>query len=321
MSRASLLLLGGLAVVLAVAVGAWLRRAAPRTSTGGDESRRILASVVALLSAPRPLDVATVREAAVRAFGWAPDVREVPIDGPVQSFAVVTGGRALAVFSVRGPYTEDVSPSASPDVARALRGHRAWLSVDDEGTLEGPTVGPADAVYPLLGRLLAELAPDDTLALYSPVSDVLLPLPDGGVAAFLRSPELVGALCVGDGSADSVVDAPVGDPELAAAEAEARRRWPEFVAQFVARRPGQSFAVKAPFEPGGGGREFLWVEVHELGATSVRGTVASDPVHVSDLRAHDRVTVPVAEIDDWLWTDGEETHGGFTSHVLAGRRR
>src|SRR5262245_2036309 len=56
---------------------------------------------------------------------------------------------------------------------------------------------------------------------------------------------------------------PGNDPRFKAAEAEARRRWPEFVAAFNRREPNVAYAVKARFTDGSA-TEWMWVQVQSI---------------------------------------------------------
>src|SRR5688572_267015 len=53
---------------------------------------------------------------------------------------------------------------------------------------------------------------------------------------------------------------PGDDPRFKAAEAEAMRRWPEFVAAFNKQEPNVAYAVKAKFTDGDAS-EWMWVQV------------------------------------------------------------
>ena len=110
-----------------------------------------------------------------------------------------------------------------------------------------------------------------------------------------------------------------GDPRMAAAAAEANRRFDEFVAALADRRPDDTFAVKVPIEDPNG-REYMWVSVTAVDATHVRGQLDNDPSVVKAVRAGDEVRVPRSTLNDWLYVRGGKLHGGFTLSLLGEKR-
>lgn len=193
------------------------------------------------------------------------------------------------------------------DFAGAYAAHRAWLSVDFAG-------GETDDPYALIGRVAAELTPDSCLMLY---------LPHEGKASF-PTPVLLEAMRAGrwlerfDRAASPIMTlADADDPELAAAAAEARRRWPEFLAAFRAGR-GDAYSVKAPFVEGEQ-VEHMWIAVEEITDTHVTGTLGNDPQYILSLKEGQRVTVPVEQVEDWLYTHRGEMVGGLSVKVLMER--
>jgi uncharacterized protein YegJ (DUF2314 family) len=105
------------------------------------------------------------------------------------------------------------------------------------------------------------------------------------------------------------------DPRLAAAVDEARRRWPEFVAALARRRPGQTFAVKAPIREGSQ-VEFVWLSDVRLEGEQVSGRLDSDPGELKQCCRGDRLQVSPAEVVDWTFEDDEILHGCFTAYAL-----
>ncbi len=51
----------------------------------------------------------------------------------------------------------------------------------------------------------------------------------------------------------------------------------------------------------------------------IYGKLSNEPADIASLALNDPVTLKVAEIEDWMYTDGRNTFGGFQSEVL--RRR
>lgn len=118
-------------------------------------------------------------------------------------------------------------------------------------------------------------------------------------------------------SADAIVQAEKHDERLARATAEARRRWPEFVAEFGRRRADAACLVKAPFTGTRGEVEHMWVKPATLDASTLTGELLSDPFAEFDIKAGDTVVVPVGDVEDWAvqYSDGT-TLGSFHAPVL-----
>ena len=79
----------------------------------------------------------------------------------------------------------------------------------------------------------------------------------------------------------NVVQLGADDPGLVAAAAEAKRRWPEFVAAFNEHRPGRKCAVKYAASINGGGNEHIWIMVTALGSGTISGTLGTLPSRTS----------------------------------------
>lgn len=219
------------------------------------------------------------------------------------------------------PYFEDIDEVADevPEmrVRAAVEQHRAWASVDlvhwfgDEGE-----DGRRDA-YRLIARLLAEIADDNCLAVIDP----------GASAIFAYDPETEQKLR-SDDPLESLREwyyAPIlavepDDPEMQAAVAEARRRWPDFVSAFEKRDlyDHSPFMIKAPFTDGTH-TEFMWVQVTGMENQIVYGTLENTPANVSAVEEGDIVRVKVGEINDWLCTIEGDMAGAFTMKVLNDR--
>lgn len=140
-----------------------------------------------------------------------------------------------------------------------------------------------------------------------------------------------------------------GDPEMDAGTREARRTFRYFWREVAweGRRiiPGLALAiVKAPFfdrEPpeqagirglvrrmlGSGrpirvpspGTEHMWMADVRTNGREIRGRLVNKPNHVRGWRKNDMVTLPIGEIDDWIYVQGEQAYGGFTIQVLRER--
>ena len=114
----------------------------------------------------------------------------------------------------------------------------------------------------------------------------------------------------------NVVQLGPDDPGLVAAAAEAKRRWPEFVASFNEHRPGRKCAVKYVAPIKGGGNEQIWIMVTALGSGTISGTLGNAPVEDIGLNLGDAVTIQTGDVKDWLVTDGQSMTGGFSIATL-----
>ena len=133
---------------------------------------------------------------------------------------------------------------------------------------------------------------------------------------FLVAATLLAPGCKRKTEGGNVVQLGVNDPGLVAAAAEARRRWPEFVAAFNEGRPGRKCAVKYAAPIKSGGDEQIWIMVTALGSGTISGTLGNDPVEDIGLKLGDAVTIQTGDVKDWLFTDGQSMTGGFSIATL-----
>jgi uncharacterized protein YegJ (DUF2314 family) len=108
---------------------------------------------------------------------------------------------------------------------------------------------------------------------------------------------------------------------MLAAVAEARARFPEFVAAFEGRDGDeeQVFSVKAPFGVEDE-VEFMWLQVTGIENDVVYGVLGNEPAR-GKLKLGDRVRTSVAQINDWVYLRNDEMIGGFTVKVLDDRSK
>jgi uncharacterized protein YegJ (DUF2314 family) len=140
---------------------------------------------------------------------------------------------------------------------------------------------------------------------------------------FLLATTLLASACKPKTEGGNVVQLGADDPGLVAAAAEAKRRWPEFVAAFNEHRPGRKCAVKYSAPIKGGGDEHIWIMVTALGTDTISGTLGNAPVADIGLKLGDAVTIKKDDVQDWLFTDGQTMTGGFSVATLrnaAGQR-
>jgi uncharacterized protein YegJ (DUF2314 family) len=311
--------------VVGVIAAAWffLRRRARN-------SQPPIVSLVFLMSQPRELSEERVREVVEEIFNlklgyeMRPDTNWLVEGGKVnaslaqpnaRNYLVSANDRMFLVNSVSKPYMDEPEKFAETiadlRLRRAVGSHVAWNSVDHFG--DPPNDAERGEVYTLLGKMLAEFAGDDCLAIYCPelgrcneyAPEVLEKLRAGQPLDMFEEPTFA-----------PIVQVSKDDPRMIAAVAEARRRWPEFAAAFQARETAnEAFIVKARFADGEN-EEFMWVQVQKLEGNSIIGELGNSPAALTNVKEGDIVTVPLEDLNDWLCQINGEAVGGFTMKVM-----
>ncbi|WP_375768291.1 DUF2314 domain-containing protein [Archangium gephyra] len=121
---------------------------------------------------------------------------------------------------------------------------------------------------------------------------------------------------------DSITPVKAGDPELAEVARKARLRLTELKPRVEkGLRPPEELTVKAGFRTDDGSSEHMWFQVTGWEKDHLRGTLANEPFEVSRLRRGSTVSVPLKDVDDYLYTrpDGTE-EGGESSRILMRRQ-
>ena len=286
-----------------------------------------LPSLVLLLKRARPLNLSAIQSAAERAFGEAfTQSHDAAVDACREKYTVVQGNAGLFIVAVPdlilvvsakdAPFFQDLGGAADRTreflAKRAIQEHTAWISV---GQLDAPATSP-EIAYRAIGKLIAAVGDTDCLALVCMTTDQITSYSDDMLPR-LRSKEPLSAFSVQH--VHPKIFFGEGDVEMQAAQAEARRLWPDFVAAFGQRRPLQGFAVKMPFRDRTE-TDFMWVEVSNLDGDTITGRLVNEPTSVTTIRLNDQVVVSLADLNDWIYSDGETMVGGFTSKVLSARK-
>ncbi len=217
------------------------------------------------------------------------------------------------VHNNSAPYFSEPDKMAAQTRDRRLRQvleeNRAWLAVDLMISLD-PTKSREDH-YPAIAQLIAALAGPDCQAIYRPETGQFNHW-DDSLEEKLRGPNALELFT--ESTRLPVIEVPDDDPRMVAAVAEARQRWPEFVAAFHSKS-GDHFSVKAPISREGN-TEFIWIEVDELKPDEILGRIGNDPLDLGSLKAGDRVAVPLSELKDWSFLHDQKPIGMFTVKVL-----
>jgi uncharacterized protein YegJ (DUF2314 family) len=294
--------------------------AASDAGPGSGDSDGPMISLVALLAEPSYLDATVLARAASRA--WNTEIGTGEEDDEATSFVVGESPHFIvkweewvfAVHNLDAPYFDLPNEEALDEIPdlrqrQIVASNQAWLSVD---LLSGPEQSDQHAAYRHIGPLLAELIDELCLALYSPEAERLFPYEEATADHLVSAHPLQALQEVPYVPVVRVAD---DDPRMQAAVEEARGRWQEFVSAFEQRTDEQDFSIKAPISDGEN-TEFIWVSVTAIEGESIYGKIANDPVALRGMALDSRVQVPVAELNDWVYTDGDEMHGGFTIKVL-----
>jgi uncharacterized protein YegJ (DUF2314 family) len=284
-------------------------------------------SLVHLRSQQRYLEAPVLANALSAAWnlkiigGEAGDVEQSDgfVAGESPIFIVMVQKPVFAMFMVHNherSYFDEPAEVAErvPNLrfAQIIREHSAWLAVDLMQVKDGQL--DQDEAYRLIGKAISALVDDQVMAIMCPQHQFFN----------LWSAELEEILC-GDAPLKALqeeVKAPViGVPDgdtIANAIAEARRRWPEFVAAFKNRQPDDDrFIVKAPFTGEDDQVEHMWLQVIGLEPEYVHGHLVNDPMHTTRLKKGSQVEVPVAEVSDWVCPDAQDNPiGNFTGKAI-----
>lgn len=284
-------------------------------------SRTRLISLVALLREPVTFDPAVLANVAGRV--WNADLGDGDAEG-ADGFVVgveimntiMHDGRMFLINTFPKPYVEDPEAAAEEigdlRIRELFREHRAWFSCDAMG-VDGAT--PEEEVaewYRRLGKLFAELLDDNCLLIFLPDTSRAYPINEETEEA-LRSNDPVAALQ--ETLTLPIVEVSADDPRMQAAVAQARREWPRFVAAYEAR-DGENFSVKAPVSHSGN-TEFIWISVTAIEGERVYGELGNDPGNLGPLKLGSKVSVLVADLNDWCYIDARDNlNGGFTIEAV-----
>jgi uncharacterized protein YegJ (DUF2314 family) len=310
-----------LGVFLALLAGLaywWLRR----------RKRHRLISFVALVREPVTFDPAVLAQVAGKA--WKADLGDGISEGP-DGFVVgmeitntiMHDGRMFLINTFPVPYTEDVDKAAESvgdlRTNSLFREHRAWFSCDAMGVDGTTSEEEVLGLYRRLGKLFAKLLDENCLLIFLPDTGFAFPINEETEKA-LRSKNPVQALQ--KTLTVPIFEVPPDDALMEQAVAKARQGWPKFVAAYEARA-GENFSVKAPITHGGN-TEFIWISVTSLEGERVYGELGNEPGNLGSLKLGSKVSVPVADLNDWCYVDPQgNLAGGFTIEAVqnASQRR
>jgi len=106
------------------------------------------------------------------------------------------------------------------------------------------------------------------------------------------------------------------DPEMLAAIDKARKSLPNFWNKFEKHSDGESnFALKVKITDERGTEHFWVTELKRQNGT-ITGTINNEPEIVHNVKMDQRITVPEADISDWMYMRNGKIYGNETVHPL-----
>lgn len=317
MSAKWLVLVGIVAVILC----AWFWLTTKKRANDGAPQ-----GIVILLRSPRSLGVEELAQLLTQASGA--EVKAIPLKegaekrhpddtlvgnmvvGRSPHFLATVGNTAFAIHNLPSPYMNDPARVSETfedlRLQKAIRDHKAWLSIDIVHS-------KVDAeAYRIVARTLARLVDADCLALYHPPMNRFVPCHEAETVTALNGDDPIGAVF---GEPTQVPVVPIDDdPRLRAAEAEARKRFPEFEKAFR-EQSGEEFAVKT-LVTAGGNSEHIWVEVDRIEEGMIKGRLGNDPVDLAGLKLGSPVEFKRETVEDWTYVRNKASVGLFTVPVI-----
>ena len=267
-------------------------------------------ALVLLETTARLLTKAQIAEAVSKAIGGSYLDKDVRRERPDLHRFWVEGYEFTLETRPRPYIPRDREPHSDLTLREVVARHEAAILLDAWAAPPGRT---REDGTDLMGRILVEIADETSVGVYCFHTQRINPV-DGILTAMLREGRGREAMESATFSMFSGVRS--GDSRMVEAIAEARMRWPEFVAAFDRRRsPDAGFGVKAPFRDGEH-VEHMWIDVEEVDFEEAKGRLLSRPFALSRPKQGEQVTVSAGEISDWSYQDGEARGGGFTSAVI-----
>lgn len=308
---------GGVALIFVLAIVFILLRR---------RGEKAIVSIAMLRSATREITASDVRGAFRRAFGEEPTVEKMNPDGKADLFVVFSESvPPLGVINCHGPYMSaeeavEVAARLEDQSARAaMTDHTAWTAVDAMG-IERSTREQRTVIYPMLGKLAAELYDETCLLLYLPAENrIARPGPE--VEPQLRAGKI--AELFGDDELHApmhMVEA--DDAEIEAAIKQAQTRLPELLSAFDSRGEASKAMFKARFAAGDDGTEVIWLSLKSTTTTHLVGTIENPPIASNIPKKGQRANVPLDRVVDWVYLDEKDKPVGlFVDSILMKRGR
>lgn len=77
------------------------------------------------------------------------------------------------------------------------------------------------------------------------------------------------------------------------------------------------FTIKEAFPTPDGSKEHMWIGEISFDGTNYTGVLANEPIHVTEVKYGDTITINTKNISDWMYFDRQLNlaHGGYTMRV------
>ncbi len=115
---------------------------------------------------------------------------------------------------------------------------------------------------------------------------------------------------------DNVVAYTTKNAELLEARQKARETLPRFVSLLKSGMPA-TYTIKFPLRQNGQ-TEHIWLQVADIkGDSAFIGRLANKPVNGNQYQIGQVMTVPIADVEDWMVRTSDAIYGGYTTrHAL-----
>jgi uncharacterized protein YegJ (DUF2314 family) len=232
-------------------------------------------------------------------------------------FSVNYRGVLFMIFTIPEPFFEDRAAAAESAnelrLAKAIREHDTHVTVK---MMDNGSGLDEDERQRLFGRFLAYFTwYPQTRAIFLPAKGLGRSW-DKKLRKALRDMPAMEALLRVPGTEEPATRVMPSDEDIQQATAEARQRWPEFLAAYARRGEDQEFFVKAPFKDGEH-TEHMWTQVVALEEEFVVARVMNDPVDLTKFKKGTKVRFRNKILSDWFYgTKGGEVVGLFVEKLL-----
>lgn len=243
---------------------------------------------------------------------------EIEVSGNALELSLLINGASLKVMQAPMTYgapqlTAEQMAAQIPEsrLREAILEHKSFASFFSPSPMEEERW---NQVLISLGRVLAEYADDEALLLWRADNNHCIRF----------SPEMREQLIAGnilelfaEGQGDEVMLVDPSDDRIAAAVAEARSRWPEFVEALGKGGDPELHIVKGPLGDGHN-VEYMWIAVERVADETIQGKLMSSPFKVRGMKQGDQVSLPVSELNDWAFFAESGPVGMFTEKIVRG---
>jgi len=117
---------------------------------------------------------------------------------------------------------------------------------------------------------------------------------------------------------DGIVFFDENDAAMAAAIAEARRTYPQFLTALDIAPPLRQadYMVKVALATPDGGEEHIWVDNLRVDGDRMFGTLANEPGNLPGMRRGSPIEIDHALVSDWSIDGSEGMYGNYTTRVM-----